>query len=233
MIGRMTAIGAVAILLAFTISAIRAQPAGTGVTASALGSANLRAAAAINAPIVGEIQSGASYPVIGRSEFYPWLLLGDRDSALPKGWVYETLVAVNGNVLRVPLSVLEVGQAPPTSVPALGSTSVASAALSTATPAPPSFALSGTVRGEVNIRHGPGVDYPRAGVAFRGRYFRNPPAITRSFPGCASSIPPAPMGRLGSRATCWTSAATYSALRPYRKSDSTCRPPPPRHPRCA
>ncbi len=175
MAGRLSASGLTTLLLAgllcLCLSAVGAQPASTGVTASALGSANLRAAAAINSPIVGEIQSGASYPVIGRSEFYPWLLLGDRDTAQPKGWVYETLVAVNGNVFRVPLSVLEVAQAPPTVAATPGITPAAPAAIATAPPTPQSYTVSGSVRGEVNIRHGPGVDYPRAGVAFAGEDF--------------------------------------------------------------
>ena len=53
----------------------------TGVTAEAVGQANLRATPDVNAALVGAIQSGTRYPVIGRSEFYPWLLLGDPVSS--------------------------------------------------------------------------------------------------------------------------------------------------------
>lgn len=146
-----------------------AQPAETGVWAEALGSANLRAAATIESPIVGEIRAGSRYPVIGRSEFYPWLLLGEPGSQLPKGWVFETLATVSGNLLRVPLSVLVVDESPPSATPAPDIPQPSESA----TPAPTASAwtVSGVVHGEVNIRHGPGVDYPRAGVAAAGDRF--------------------------------------------------------------
>lgn len=137
--------------------------------AEALGSANLRAAAAIESPIVGEIRAGSSYPVIGRSEYYPWLLLGEPGSQLPKGWVYETLVTVNGNLLRVPLSQLVVPESPPTATPAPDIPQPSASA--TAEPTASAWTVFGVVRGEVNIRHGPGVEYPRAGVATTGDRF--------------------------------------------------------------
>ena len=146
-----------------------AQPAASGPRAEALGSANLRAAATIESPIVGEIRVGSNYPVIGRSEFYPWLLLGEPGSLLPKGWVYETLVVLDGSLQRVPLSLAVVNESPPTALPAA---EIAEPGAST-TPAPTASAwtVSGVVRGEVNIRHGPGIDYPRAGVAAAGDRF--------------------------------------------------------------
>ena len=138
----------------------------TGLTASALGSANLRAAASIDAPIVGEIHAGTRYPVLGRSELYPWLLLGEADASVPKGWVFESLVAVDGWIGRAPFSELVVNEAPPTAPPAAQPASSA-----TPPPTAPAWTVYGSVRGEVNIRHGPGVDYPRAGVAFAGERF--------------------------------------------------------------
>ncbi len=150
-------------------SLVSAQVADTGVRAEALGSANLRAAATIESPIVGEIRAGSRYPVIGRSEFYPWLLLGEPGSQLPKGWVYETLVTVNGNLQRVPLSLVVVNESPPTALPAADIPQPDASA--TSTPVASSWTVFGSVRGEVNIRHGPGVDYPRAGVAAAGDRF--------------------------------------------------------------
>ncbi len=146
-----------------------AQTAETGARAEALGSANLRAAATIESAIVGEIGAGSRYPVIGRSEFYPWLLLGEPESLLPMGWVYESLVTVNGNLQRVPLSLVVVNEAPPTASPV----AVAAQPSASASPTPTASAWSvfGVVGGEVNIRHGPGIDYPRAGVAAAGDRF--------------------------------------------------------------
>ena len=143
-----------------------AQPTDTGLTASALGSANLRAAASIDSPIVGVIQAGTRYPVLGRSELYPWLLLGEADTGAPKGWVYEALVAVDGWIGRAPYSVLVINEAPPIAPPAAQPASSA-----TPEPTAPAWSVFGSVSGEVNIRHGPGIDYPRAGVAFAGERF--------------------------------------------------------------
>ena len=140
-----------------------AQQPGTGVTAAAIGQANLRAAASIEAQLVGEITAGASYPVLGRSQFYPWLLLGEPGVYTPKGWVYDTLVAVAGNIQAVPFSDLVIAPS------ALASSQPPAAA--TPTPRPGSFAVSGEVIGEVNIRYGPGIDYPRVGVAFAGERY--------------------------------------------------------------
>ena len=53
------------------------------ITAEAVGQANLRAAPDVNSEQVGEILSGMRYPVIGRSEFYPWVLLGDPTTQEP------------------------------------------------------------------------------------------------------------------------------------------------------
>ncbi|HRF94421.1 MAG TPA: SH3 domain-containing protein, partial [Aggregatilineales bacterium] len=48
----------------------------TGVVAEAIGSANLRSRPDTTADKVGEILNGTQYPVVGRSEFFPWVLLG-------------------------------------------------------------------------------------------------------------------------------------------------------------
>ena len=76
----------------------------TGVTAEALGQANLRATTDIQAELVGQITSGTRYPVIGRSEFYPWLLLADPATRAPLGWVFAELVTTQGDLNSVPFS---------------------------------------------------------------------------------------------------------------------------------
>lgn len=171
---------AIATLL-ITVSALylalnsQAQWQNTGVYAQAIGQANLRADDNIEARLVGEITSGENYPVLGRSQRYPWLLLGELDSDEPKGWVFETLVVLSGDINRVPSSDLIIGLAAPIE-PSSSAISLAPAA--TATSAPPTatprigvYGVSGVVSGEVNIRYGPGVEYPRAGVAYAGDRF--------------------------------------------------------------
>ncbi|MBZ0291296.1 MAG: serine hydrolase [Anaerolineae bacterium] len=176
------------LLIAFSMPVLAFQE-NTGVTAEALGQANLRSTTDVNSDLVGAIESGTRYPVIGRSEFYPWLLLADPATIQPLGWVFNELVTTQGNLNNVPFSTQIVSDNPPTST--LSSTAVAQAGASiTATPthqlvgvavpvepsATPtqdfSNVINGLVNGEVNIRFGPGVDYPRIGVAYPGERYQ-------------------------------------------------------------
>lgn len=160
---------------------VRAQGQ-TGVTARAFGQANLRAGDSINSTLIGEITTGAAYPVLGRSQFYPWLLLGSPGTVHPIGWVYETLVALSGNLDQVPVSHLILDDAaasatatasvlPSTSPSPRAATGAIASFDATSTPSPVHFGVSGEVIGEVNIRYGPGIDYPRVGVAKAGQVF--------------------------------------------------------------
>jgi hypothetical protein len=87
---------------------VMGQVTGTGVTAEAIGQANLRANPDVESALVGEILAGTQYPVIGRSAQFPWLLLGDPVSLNPIGWVFDQLVTITGDVNQAPLSTLEV-----------------------------------------------------------------------------------------------------------------------------
>jgi beta-lactamase class A/uncharacterized protein YraI len=79
------------------------------VTAEAVISANLRSMPGVDgSEIIGEIFNGTAYPVIGRSEFFPWLLVGDPVTGNPIGWVYQDIVTVTGNIFSVSVSTLEV-----------------------------------------------------------------------------------------------------------------------------
>ncbi len=171
----------------------------TGVTAEAVGSANLRSRPAVEGELVGEIQNGTRYPVIGRSEFFPWVLIGDVTNAAPLGWVFQDLVTITGNLSVVPVSDLEVvpGQpapvAPPVDpvspggnlasgdptatlmadiqiTPLAGSSTQADPAQPTAVPTLPP-GIYGVARGEINVRYGPGVDYQPLTRVFAGETF--------------------------------------------------------------
>ncbi|MFN8378602.1 MAG: serine hydrolase [Anaerolineae bacterium] len=167
------------LLAVMTATVAFAQSNPTGVTAEAVGMANVRVSPDIEADLVGQIVAGTRYPVIGRSEFYPWLLLGRVDNAQPLGWVFMELMSVQGNATSVPLSNLVIGaEAIPTvftpSADVVVQTSPTPPAPGeTALPTPtatsvPAGAATGTVLGEINVRYGPGVDYPRVGVANAG-----------------------------------------------------------------
>ena len=153
----------------------QAQQQNSGVYAQAIGQANLRADDNIEARLVGEIRSGVNYPVLGRSQLYPWLLLGESDTDQPKGWVFKTLVVLSGDINRVPFSDLDIdAAAPPKPVMSSASpmpVSTATVVPPTATPTIGVFGVSGRVSGEVNIRYGPGLEYPRAGLAYAGDRF--------------------------------------------------------------
>ena len=136
---------------------------------------------------VNEIASGTRYPVLGRSEFFPWLLLGDPATTQPLGWVFNELVTVQGNLNTVPFSTLivEPGRSAncrPHFAPATASAPTATQGLVgvfvPATPAPTAtLDLSNVISpansaARSNIRFGPGVEYDRVGVGVAGDQFQ-------------------------------------------------------------
>jgi uncharacterized protein YraI len=168
------ALGIIIICALVLLGAALPSLAQAGVTAEAIGQANLRAAVGTEAPIVGQISAGTRYPVLGRSEFFPWLLLGDPASGRPLGWVFQDLVTVQGNPLSVPTSTLALDANALVAASATPSAFTPTALSVTvfAPTLPPSAtfgsAISGRVLGEINVRYGPGVEYPRLGVALAG-----------------------------------------------------------------
>ena len=183
------------LLLLLALSATlpaQAQNAGS-VMAEALGQANVRAAPAIEAEVLGEIRSGESWPVLARSELYPWLLLGD-DRGRPMGWVYADLVRLDGDAAGLPLSTLALaaGDLPATAT-AEPATVAAGAPTPTATRAAPDL-VYGQLAGAVNIRQGPGVEYARIAVGQAGERFRLTARHSQA-PWVQVSEPRAPQGR--------------------------------------
>lgn len=159
----------------------------TGVRAEAKDFANLRAGIGVDYDVVGQIQRGMRYPVLARSQFYPWLLIGQPDTFEPWGWVFQDLVDVYGDVnilifseaslagQTFPTSTLSgAGELPTSTLGApvgtvLPTSTLGAAVMATPTPTPtPVFNVFGVVSGEINLRYGPGADYPRLGVAKAG-----------------------------------------------------------------
>lgn len=185
-------------LLVLLISVASAQTQGE-VLAEAKQQANVRATTDTNAPKVGEIFSGTQYPVVGRSEFFPWLLLADPATRQPIGWVFQDLLNVTGNLATVPISNFVVSGSITNPIsPTLAAPDVTPLALPTSPAslptAAPSFAVSGRVMNEVNIRYGPSVEFTRLGVAFAGEVFELTGYHTQ-FPWVQIAYPASPNGR--------------------------------------
>ncbi|MCA9907046.1 MAG: serine hydrolase [Anaerolineae bacterium] len=162
------------------------------VTAQAIQFANLRAGIGTDTAVVGEIRTGTAYPVIGRTADYPWLLLADPTSGQPIGWVFRDVIDLSGDVAGVivftldstwqalpngvyvpPAFITELSavDAPPT--PSLAAPPEQNVtAVPTLMPTPTLNArVTGVTQGEINIRYGPGVEYPRVGVAQAGETY--------------------------------------------------------------
>jgi uncharacterized protein YraI/beta-lactamase class A len=147
----------------------------TSVTAEAIGQANLRAYTDTSAPLLGEIRVGTRYPVIGRSALYPWVLLGDVTTRQPIGWAFRELLTLQGDINTVPVTEVDLGDTvspviAPTPTLAQPSVSATPNAQTTVAPtqAPIDSSVRGIVQGEINIRYGPGVEYPRVGIGVVG-----------------------------------------------------------------
>lgn len=157
------------VLLSILPSLVSGQA--TGVTAEAIGQANMRARPDVNAELVGEIFNGTRYPVIGRNEQFPWLLLGDISTLRPIGWVFQDLLNVYGDINAVPLSTTDVSQPFVPSATPLPAGVTAEPVTQVAPTATEVYTVSGSVTGEINIRYGPGIEYDRVGVAEAGQRF--------------------------------------------------------------
>lgn len=164
------------LMIFFVLVIAMSVSAQTGVTAEAIQQANLRAATDVNADLLGQITAGTRYPVVGRSQFYPWLLLGDPTSGQPLGWVFQDLVTVQGNLNTIPFTEATLTGAlmvptVPAATPAPNLPTPTLSAAVVATTPPPAAAVTGTVMNEINIRYGPGTEYDRVGVGRAGEVY--------------------------------------------------------------
>jgi uncharacterized protein YraI len=155
------------LLLVYSSSA---QYADTGVRAEAQNTVNLRAYPGSDTDILGQMQLGLQYIVIGRHEIFPWLLLAEPASIRPVGWAFRDIVLVTGNLDTVPYLDVAVTGNPAT--PTAAQSSTANSGSNQTASNTPAFTVAGTALGEINIRYGPGTDYPRIGVAQAGDRFQ-------------------------------------------------------------
>ncbi|MBN1285208.1 MAG: SH3 domain-containing protein [Anaerolineae bacterium] len=193
-IRKITAFALTGLILIALSALVAAQD--SGVRAEALQQANVRSGPGIDYPQIGSIRAGAQYPVIGRHELYPWLLIEFGDPVQP-GWVFADLLRVTGDLGAVPLrpadyidtiydaplavTVTPTGTPTPDALP--GGVSEASpaeimqtpnaqpAAQPTAAPTQPQTGVIARPIDSANLRCGPGTDYPRVGTIFKDEAF--------------------------------------------------------------
>lgn len=171
----------IASLLLLTVNLSTAQYQDTGVRAEAQNTVNYRSypGTASDDTILGQMQVGLQYIVIGRHAQFPWLLLADSVTH-PLGWVFQDIVYVTGDINNIPfvdVTVSNAVSAPTATNAAVQVTPVVANTVSTQVPIAvssptPNFNVAGTTQGEINLRYGPGTDYPRVGVAQAGDRFQ-------------------------------------------------------------
>lgn len=149
-----------------------AQGTPTGIQAQAVGEANLRAGPAIEHDVVGTISNGTWYAVFGQHEFFPWILIAYPDAPGGRAWVYADLVTLNVSLGQVPVLAGEVLIDTPTPSP------TATVGFTSAGTPPPQTALSTPASNvyiqadeAINVRFGPGIEYPRIGRLAPGQRY--------------------------------------------------------------
>lgn len=177
------------LLLILSVTAARGAE---GVTAEAIDHANVRSGPGVTYDTIGTIFSGTHYPVIGKSAHFPWLLISMNGG---QGWVFTDLVKVTGSLSGVPFAsdstVGSMSSATPTIANSAQVASQPSATLPGATllnaaltlsPSPTGMlirTISPTLASNVyatssdtlNIRYGPGTEFPRVGVMIAGQAY--------------------------------------------------------------
>ncbi|MGJ3238223.1 MAG: serine hydrolase [Anaerolineae bacterium] len=169
------------LVLSWITSVTVAQFTDSGVRAEAQNTVNVRAYPGTDTNILGQMEIGVPYAIVGQHELFPWYLIADVETLAPVGWVFNEIVTVTGNINNVPFSDAVVSDQPVTEAtvaeqapqqPAANApTSTQNAAVNNATTTP-TFNVAGTAYNEINIRYGPSTDYQRVGVAQAGDRFQ-------------------------------------------------------------
>jgi uncharacterized protein YraI len=165
-------------LLLLSVIVSIAQYQDTGVRAESQDTVNLRAYPGLETDVLGQMQVGIQYIVLGRHAQFPWLLLGDSVSLQAIGWVFQDIVLITGDLNTVPFVDVSISNTAPTAtIVPIQVTQAATTAItqetSTALPiSTQAFTVAGTAQGEINLRYGPGTQYPRVGVAQEDERFQ-------------------------------------------------------------
>lgn len=187
--------------LLFIAMVSTAQYRDTGVRAVAQNTVNLRSYPDTETEdnILGQMQIGVQYVVVARHEQFPWLLLANPATLQPVGWVFKDIVVTTGDLNQVPFSDVNLSDTVPvvTTAPVQATQIITNSATPqaplVAASSTPSFNVAGTAQGEINLRYGPGTDYPRVGVAKAGDRFQITGYHTQ-FPWVQIRYPDSPTG---------------------------------------
>jgi uncharacterized protein YgiM (DUF1202 family) len=147
------------------------NPTAIPILVEAIQQANLRSGPGVEFQLIGQIEVGTQYPMIGRSAHFPWFLIQLSNT---QGWVYADLVKVTGNPNGAPITEGEITPGPsltPSPSATLGPQSIP-AAITATSPAP---TAAGNVFVEAinrtNVRYGPGTDFRRVGSISKGQKY--------------------------------------------------------------
>ncbi len=162
-----------ALILASTSAPAAGAPAAqmtpTNILAEAIGEANLRSGPGIEYSLLGTISNGTRYRVFGQHEIFPWLLIEYPPAPEGKAWVFADLVSLNVPLAQVPYVVETTPSILPTA--AITLTPTIDQPVSTVVPETAVNRVYIEAQDEVNVRFGPGVDYPRIGRLIPGQQY--------------------------------------------------------------
>jgi uncharacterized protein YraI len=194
------------------------------VFAEAIQQANLRAGPGVDYPQVGAIVAGTKYPLVGRSARFPWYLIALPDTlgwvykdlvtvtgnlnAVPFSEVIVSptpgTTATEANTEARPTATTEVSQSTiPSPSPVLNITvstitsvpvDTLEASLTPTTAPTSQAAVVAEAMDTINVRYGPGTDFPRIGTITKGTQY----AVLRRhtlYPWLELGIPTVPGGR--------------------------------------
>lgn len=167
-----------------------AQTTPTGITVEAVGEANVRSGPGLDYEVVGTIVRGTRYEALGRHEIVPWLLIEYPFAPSGVAWVYADLVTASVPTSNLPIVNTQTVQAIPTQAVTPTATLVVQSTVATPDSAADVYAEP---MAEVNVRFGPGVDYPRIARIYPGTRY---PVVSRHalFPWLLIELPEAPDG---------------------------------------
>jgi uncharacterized protein YraI len=162
------------------------QATPTGILAEPLGEANLRSGPGIEYDMLGTIYHGTRYAVFGQHEFVPWLLIEYPPAPDGQAWVFADLVTTSVPRIQIPVLTGTVVLSTPSTTPIVdGGPATADPSLQAA--------VTLIVQNEVNIRFGPGVEYPRIARLEPGKVYR---VLSRHelYPWVLVDLPESPNG---------------------------------------
>lgn len=153
------------------LSSPRQAQGQSSVFAEAINEANVRTGPGLEYTPITKITAGTRYPVVGRSALYPWVLIQVTDTQ--QGWVFRDLVRIIGIENNIPYTEVTFDLSP-TQPPAgeatstTGDTAGASSEEAPTATATQQYDVMIEAQGELNVRYGPGTEYPRIGVLQAG-----------------------------------------------------------------